>query len=130
MNTKEKIINVINDGNIDDSTAKELIEGYLVDDILSEIRNSGCNIVVVSEGKKNRLSAEEVSYSLCNKDASSYNFNLATCLNDKEMTDIIESAYNCNNTVLIMEVRKKLFSKITGDVELVNLNLMEAPMKK
>lgn len=83
MNTKEKIINVINDGNIDDSTAKELIEGYLVDDILSEIRNSGCNIVVVSEGKKNRLSAEEVSYSLCNKDAIRCNFNLATCLNGR-----------------------------------------------
>ena len=122
MNTKEKIINVINDGNIDDSTAKELIEGYLVDDILSEIKNNDCKVLVVSEGKKNRLNAEEVSYSLCNKDAIRYNFNLATCLNDKEMTDIIESAYNCNNTVLIMEARKKLFSRITGDVELVNLN--------
>lgn len=122
MNTKEKIINVINDGNIDDSTAKELIEGYLVDDILSEIKNNNCKLLVVSEGKKNRLNAEEVSYSLCNNDASRYNFNLATCLNDKEITDMIESAYGCNHTVLTMEVRKKLFSRITGDVELVNFN--------
>ena len=127
MNIKEEIIDILNNEILDKEEAIERAEALLARDIFSEINNnSKSELVVISEGRvSNALSSEDIGYALCEDNDNFFNLNETVAfksLKDKEVADLVQTKCGMDIKKLIKDVRIKVFSELSGDVELINFN--------
>ena len=127
MNIKEEIIEILNNKILDKEEAVKKVEALLAQNIISEMnKNSKPELVVISEGSvSNALNSEDIGYALCEDNDNFFNLNETVAfksLKEKEVAYLVQSKCGVDIKKLINDVRIKVFSELSGNVELINFN--------